>query len=192
MAVRLADYLDGGGHLFYLGGNGAFRTVEFAADGSAMTTGADPGHWCINAWSPDGPYPRTLLGVAYDQAADGNYPNRCGFVVDDADHRFFAGTGLARGDTFATTGRNGGGACGWEVDSSSGAFIGGPAAPGVKILAHGQLVTPAGYGGDIAYYEPGGGGFVLAIGSITVTGGLGSDAQLDAVVCNALNEAIKT
>ncbi|MGH3686084.1 MAG: N,N-dimethylformamidase beta subunit family domain-containing protein [Pseudonocardiaceae bacterium] len=190
MAVRLGAYLDGGGHLLYLGGNAAFRTVEFSADGSAMTTGADESHWCAEAWSPDGPFPRTLLGVAYDITADGNYPSRYGFIVDEAGHRFFTGTGLAKGEVFATAGRNGGGACGWEVDSASAAFVGGPAAPGVQLLAHGELVTAAGYGGDIAYYDTSGGGFVLAIGSITATGGLGRDTRLDTLVINALTEAI--
>ena len=190
MASRVAQYLDGGGHLLYLGGNGAFRTVEPSPDGSAMTTGADAGHWCAEAWSPDGPFPRTLLGVAYDVTADGYYPQRCGYVVDDASHRFYAGTGLVNGGVFAATGRNGGGACGWEVDCASAAFEGGPAAPDVSILAHGQLVTGAGYRGDITYYDTAGGGFVLAIGSITATGGLGADSRLDTFVANALNEAI--
>jgi hypothetical protein len=81
-------------------------------------------------------------------------------------------TGLANGDVFAATGRNGGGACGWEVDCDSGAFEGGALAAALQILAHGQLVTDAGYRGDLAYYDAAGGGFVLAIGSITVTGSL--------------------
>ena len=189
MAFRVEEFLDGGGHLLYLGGNGIFRNVEFLADGSAMTTGADAAHMCVEAWSPDGPFPRTLLGVAYDLSADSNYPNRCGYVVDDASHRFFAGTGLVNGDVFAIAGRNGGGACGWEVDCASAAFFGGSAAPQVAVLAHGQLMTGAGYGGDIAYYDTDGGGFVFAIGSITVTGGLGADARLDTLVKNALSEA---
>ena len=190
MAANVQQYLDSGGCLFYLGGNGAFRTVDYSADGSAMTTGADAAHWCAEAWQPAGPMPRTLLGVAYDIRADGNYPQRCGYIVDDASHRFMDGTGLANGDVFATSGRNGGGACGWEVDCASGAFEGGPPAAGLKILAHGQLVTGAGYRGDLAYYDAAGGGFVLAAGSITVTGSLSTDAALARLVKNALSEAV--
>ena len=190
MAAKVQQYLNSGGCLLYLGGNGAFRTVEYSADGSAMTTGADAPHWCAEAWQPTGPMPRTLLGVAYDVGADGNYPQRCGYIVDDASHRFMAGTGLANGDVFATSGRNGGGACGWEVDCASGDFEGGAPATGLKILAHGQLVTGAGYRGDLAYYDAAGGGFVLAVGSITVTGALPTDAALARLVKNALSEAV--
>jgi hypothetical protein len=189
MAQRVNEYLDGGGCMLYLGGNAAFRSVEYSNDASAMTTGADESHWCANAW-PQGPMPRSFLGVAYDVTADGNYPSRCGYVVADANHRFFAGTGVSNGDIFATTGRNGGGACGWEVDCASPAFVGGPSALGVKILGQGQLVTNAGYRGDIAYYDASGGGFALAIGSITVTGALDADDRLSRLVKNAINEAI--
>ena len=190
MAANVQRYLNGGGCLLYLGGNGAFRDVDYSADGSAMTTGADAPHWCANAWQPAGPLPRTLLGVAYDVTADGNYPQRCGYVVDDASHRFMAATGLAKGAVFGATGRNGGGACGWEADCASGDFVGGPPAAGLQILAHGQLVTGAGYRGDLAYYDAAGGGFVLAIGSITVTGALPVDAPLAALVKTALTEAV--
>ena len=190
MAQRVQQFVNGGGCLLYLGGNGAFRTVDFSADAKSMTTGADEAHWCANAWQPDGPMPRTLLGVAYDVTEDGNYPKRCGFVVDDAAHRFFAGTGLANGEVFAASGRNGGGGCGWEVDCASGVFEGGPPPAGLQILGHGQLVTGDGYRGDITYYDVGGGGFVLALGSITVTGALSTDAALSRFVSNAITEAI--
>jgi hypothetical protein len=76
------------------------------------------------------------------------------------------------------------------VDSASGAFAGGPAAKSVEILAHGEIVTAAGYGGDIVYNETPGGGFVFAIGSITVTGGLGYDQALDRLIHNVLDEAV--
>ena len=51
-------------------------------------------------------------------------------------------------------------------------------------------MTGAGYRGDLAYYDAGGGGFVLAIGSITVTGSLPTDAALARLVKNALSEAV--
>jgi hypothetical protein len=190
MARAVQDYLGRGGCMLYLGGNGAFRTVEYSDDATAMTTGADPDHWCAQAWKPEGPLPRSFLGVAYDVTADGNYPSRCGYVVDNAGHRFFAGTGLSNGDICATTGRNGGGACGWEVDCAAPEFVGGPSAPGVEVLGHGQLVTAAGYRGDISYYNTVGGGFVFAIGSITVTGALDADTRLATLVNNAISAAV--
>ncbi len=60
----------------------------------------------------------------------------------------------------------------------------------MHVLAHGELLTDSGYGGDITYYDGVGGGFVLAIGSISVTGGLGADTRLDTIVKNALDAAI--
>jgi hypothetical protein len=62
----------------------------------------------------------------------------------------------------------------------------------VQILAHGQLVTAAGYRGDITYYDTGHGGFVLAVGSITVTGALSTDtdADLSLFVKNAVSDCV--
>ncbi len=55
MAVRVSDYVDGGGHILYLGGNGVFRTVEYSDDALTMRTGAGAPFWSAEAWSPDGP-----------------------------------------------------------------------------------------------------------------------------------------
>jgi hypothetical protein len=190
MAQRLADYVSNGGKVLYWGGNGIFRQAIFAPDGRAMTTGNSPAWYCGNAWI-NGPKPRTLLGVAYDIGHDGLYPQRCGYVIDDPDHRFLAGTGLAAGSVIGTGGRNGGGACGWEADTALDFAEGnGPPPANLDILAHGQLVTDAGYRGNITYYESDGGGFVFAIGSITFGGSLRVDPALQTIARNALNACL--
>jgi hypothetical protein len=180
----------GGGKLLYLGGNGIFRQVRFDGDGRAMTTGSSAAWFCGNAW-PGGPKPRTLLGVAYDIGHDQLYPATCGYVVEQPDHPFLAGTGLAKDDVFGVQGRNGGGACGWEVDTAIDFGEGnGPAPAQTQILARGELVTPAGYTGHITYFDNDAGGFVFSIGSITLGGSLPVDAQVQRIVRNALDACL--
>ncbi len=190
MAQRLSDYLAGGGNLLYWGGNGIFRQVQFADDGSAMTTGIGPDWYCGNAW-PEGPKPRELLGVAYDIGQDLLYPRRCGYLVEDVTHPFFAGTSLVQGQTFGTAGRNGGGACGWEADTATDFHEGnGPAPADEQVLGRGELSTAAGYAGHMTYYRTPAGGFVFAIGSITFGGALVEDRALQQVARNALDACL--
>ncbi len=190
MAQQLADYVAGGGRLLYWGGNGIFRQVQFADGGRSMITGSSPAWFCGNAWA-DGPKPRELLGVAYDIAHDGLYPARCGYVIDDPGHPFLAGTGLKAGDVVGGQGRNGGGACGWEVDTAIDFGEGNGAAPaGEQILGHGQLVTADGYTGHMTYYDNEAGGFVFAIGSISFGGSLPEDAELQVIARNALDSCL--
>ena len=186
MAQRLSDYLAGGGRVLYWGGNGVFRQVNFAADGRSMTTGSSSAWYCGNAW-PGGPKTRELLGVAYDIGHDELYPQSCGYVVVQPGHPVFAGTGLNAGDVVGTQGRNGGGACGWEVDTATDFGEGNGAQPdGLQVLAHGQLTTAAGFTGNITYYANAAGGFAFSIGSITFGGSLVMDAQLQQIARNAL------
>jgi len=155
-----------------------------------MTTGSPSSWFCGNAW-PQGPKPRTLLGVAYDLGHDKLYPTRCGYVVERPDHAFFQGTGVARGQVIGVEGRNGGGACGWEVDTAIDFGEGnGPAPAGVQILARGERATPDGYTGHMTYYENEAGGFVFAIGSITFGGSLPMDATLQRIARNALDACL--
>jgi hypothetical protein len=190
MAQRLKDYVAAGGRVLYLGGNGIFRRVTFSADGSTMTTGSKPPDYTGNAWA-QGLDTRTLLGVAYDVPRDLNYPQRCGYVIDLPNHPFLAGTGLAQGAVIGTQGRNGGGACGWEVDCAIESADGNGAPPAnLQIIAHGQLTTPAGYTGHMTYYDNPAGGFVFSIGSITVGGSVPVDTALAKIVRNALDACL--
>ena len=190
MAQRLLDYVAGGGRLLYWGGNGIFRQVEFADDGRSMTTGSTPAWFCGNAWA-DGPKPRRLLGVAYEFAHDTLYPARCGYIVAQADHFLFAGTGLVNGDVIGRVGRNGGGACGWEVDCAIDFGEGnGSAPPDEQILGYGELVTAEGYTGHMTYYDNDAGGFVFAIGSISFGGSLPEDTNLQTIARNAINACL--
>ena len=147
----------------------------------------------------DPPRPeRALLGVAYRSDADRTYGP---FRVESTVHRFFAGTGLAPGDLIGETGVNGGGASGWEVDTS----IAGTARPGVVVKCSGdsdrgdppgnlQLlargVNEGGFGGDMTYYDTTSGGFVFAAGSISFGGSLVQDSHLQTIVRNVLDACL--
>jgi len=190
MAARLSDYVATGGRVLYLGGNGVFRKIEFAPDGRSMTAGSKPDWFAGNAWA-QGPKPRGLLGVAYEVAHDLLYPARCGYVITQPAHKFLAGTGLALGDVIGAQGRNGGGACGWEIDTAIDFGEGnGATRADLEIIGHGELATPDGYTGHMTYYENAEGGFMFAIGSITVGGSVPVDTRLQRIVRNALDACL--
>ncbi len=204
MMDRLAAYIQGGGHVLYLGGNGMFEEVSFDAAGTALVLlngnpGTDRAACYFRNLSPPRPE-RSLLGVAYRYD---NYMTFAPFRVVDAGHRFFAGTGLTNGALIGGAGLNGGGASGWEMDTS----IAGTAAPGgvvgaqsaaddrgappanLQLLARGTNVDGGhAYGADMTYYDAANGGWVFSAGSISFCGSLVQDAHLQAVMRNILNE----
>ena len=137
MYDHLEGYLDGGGNLLYMGGNAMYERVVYSADGKHLAF--FPEYWDGTRQARrfsyyrnlDPPRPeREVLGVAYRSDC---YPTYGGLQVLDAAHRFFAGTGASNGDTVGVSGINGGGASGWEMDTS----IPGLAADGVIVTCSG-------------------------------------------------------
>jgi N,N-dimethylformamidase beta subunit-like protein/tachylectin len=190
MAQKLKAYVDGGGRVLYLGGNGIFRNVTFAADGSSMTTGSAAPYYAANAWTTTIDT-RTLLGVGYDISKDqDHYNDRSPYVVDIPSHPFLAGTGLTAGALVGAQGRNGGGACGWEVDCATDSGDGnGPPPANLQVIAHGQIAY-SGYTGNMTYYDTAAGGFVFSVGSISFCGSVPVDTNLAKIVKNALNACL--
>ena len=135
MYDNLATYLNQGGSLLYLGGNGIYENGEYEPDQTAMTfrQGIEGGPRVTSLFRVLTPAmaERSLLGVATE---------RCGvegsaYRVESADHPLFAGvrvtdpvTGNRRqvvnGDLFGESGLNtgfgNGKASAWEVDTSAG------------------------------------------------------------------------
>lgn len=201
MLDNLEKYLEQGGNLLYLGGNGVFEKVEFNGEARSLTLlngdpdSARPLSFLRNLNPPRSE--RGILGVAF---RFDNYMTFAPYRVLESDHRFFAGTGLANGDLIGQTGINGGAASGWEMDTSqagnapdgatvsaTGADDRGSAPDNVQILARGD--NP-GYGADMTYYETSGGGFVFCAGSLSFGGSLVQDSHLQAVIRNILNECV--
>ncbi|WP_222262828.1 FG-GAP repeat domain-containing protein [Modestobacter marinus] len=209
MYDQLVSYLDAGGSLAYLGGNGVFETGEYDADRTAVVfrLGEEGGDREKALFRVLGRPERSLLGVATERCEVPGSP----YEVRAAEHPMFAGTGLSNGDTIGDVGLNrghsagkgNGKASGWEVDTSRGhgatgiptdCFLSRAVTPpsalpdGLVVLAEG---VPDGTapGADMTYYDHPGGGFVFAAGSLTFGGSLVVDPVLTRLMHNVLGQA---
>lgn len=121
MRDALEAYLASGGNLVYLGGNGLFERCVFE-DGNAslLFWGGDPSlgrdrNYFRNAEPPRPERPTLGVAFIYNNYLTVSPP--APFMVIDASHPLFAGTGLANGALIGASGRNGA-ASGWEIDVS--------------------------------------------------------------------------
>ena len=205
MHDNLGAYLDAGGSLAYLGGNGIFETGEFDNDQTEMVfrLGIEGGPREDALFRTRGRPERSLLGVATERCSVEGSP----FVVRAADHDLFSGTGVSNGEVFGdvglNTGSGNGKASAWEIDTSRGPGATGiptgclldPRAVAPSALPDGLVVLATGRpdggvpGAEITYYDHPGGGFVFAAGSITVGGSLVVDPVLSALMANVLSRA---
>ncbi len=202
---NLEAYIAGGGSVLYLGGNGLFEQVVLSPDGTTQTLfpggqypWRDPSYFRnIIPHRPE----RNILGVAYRYD---NYATWAPFQVLQASHHLFAGTGLSNGDLIGSSGINGGGASGWEMDTSIpgnqpdsvivscyGADDRGTPPGNIQLLARGTNTGSDGtFGADMTYYTTPAGGFVFTAGSISFGGSLVIDSALQQIVRNALQDAM--
>jgi len=213
MVDAMQAYLAAGGSLLYLGGNGMFERCIFNDDATALTffngsPAQDRAAAYLRNVQPERPE-RSILGVAfrfdYSWGGDPSTYVACPYQVVTADHPLFAGTGVVNGDLIGQTGRqgvNGGGASGWEMDTSNAgnhgddgfevaASVGndrGAPPANLQLLARGTNSET--HAADMTYYETGNGGFVFSVGSICFGGSLVQDVSLQTVVKNALNKAV--
>ncbi len=218
MYDNLAAYLDAGGSVLYLGGNGIYENGEYEPGQTEMSfrQGLEGGPRVTSLFrvlSPDRPE-RSLLGVATE---------RCGvqgsaYSIQAADHLLFAGvtvtdrfTGVQRpvmnGDLFGESGLNlgygNGKASAWEVDTCEG--VGANSVPifcatedspiqasvvpnGVVVLATGETDLD-GPGAQMVFYEHSGGGIVFSAGSLTFGGCLVVDPTIQQLMRNVLTSA---
>jgi N,N-dimethylformamidase len=171
-------------NLFYLGGNGLYESVSYARDlntmvmrrGDESLTRSDalfagPG---VNK-----PQAR-LLGIAFTGQ---NYNTHAPFQVQQADHRYFAGTGLKNGDLFGESGLLGA-ASGHEVDGRVAA-----SPQDLTVLARGtNKANNDTFAAEMVVFSAVGGGVVFSVGSLSFTGALSNDAAISTIVKNALRE----
>jgi hypothetical protein len=203
MRDALGAYIDDGGNVLYLAGNGVFELVRMSIDERTLdlfTGGSYPSREpsYFRNLTPQQPE-RNVLGVAY---LGNNWNTFAPFRVLDAAHHLFAGTGVANSGLIGIYGINGGGASGWEMDTS----IAGTAPDGTIVtgwLGNDRGIAPAnlellargtnpGYGADITYYQTPAGGFVFSAGSLSFGGSLVIDPVLQQLVRNVLAEAAGT
>jgi hypothetical protein len=174
MRQHIVDYLAGGGHLVYTGGNGICEKIGYSSTLRTMLTRSSTGARVF--FSQQGLPPSQVLGVNY--RSSGWFTFAPYKVVSD--HPVLAGTGLAVGDPFGATGYNGG-ASGWEMDG----FIGAAGeAPASAVIATGT--NPAG-GAEMVMFDTPSGGFVFSASSITFNGGLASSGAMSRLLVNVIN-----
>ena len=99
MYDRLVNYLDSGGSLLYLGGNGIFEIGAYTDDQTRMSVLAGCrirglGPRPLPPADADREPERTVLGVTTERCAVNGSP----YEVLLADHPMFAGTGMSNGD----------------------------------------------------------------------------------------------
>jgi N,N-dimethylformamidase len=194
MYVRVKRWVFGrGGRLMYLGGNGLNCEVLFESDGAMRClthvysiNGEMGGH---SMDRPEIEYEsrmdRTLeseanlLGVVC--TSEGIMTAAPYRVLDEA-HWAFERTGLRNGDLFGKKTlhrRVPGGASGHETDKRSASS---PA--NTQLLAKG--INPENGGAEIVYHEPGGGGAVFSVGSISWVPALLVDEHVSSITGNVL------
>ena len=218
MYDNLTTYLNAGGSLLYLGGNGIYENGEYEADQTGMIfrQGVEGGprvDALFRVLTPAMPE-RSLLGVATE---------RCGvegsaYSIEAADHPLFAGVTVTdpvtqverqvvNGDLFGDRGLNigfgNGKASAWEVDTRDG--VGASSIPlacatedsviqasslpdGIVVLATGES-DAGGAGAEMTFYEHSGGGIVFSVGSLTFGGSLVVDSTIQQLMRNVLTRA---
>lgn len=187
MMDHLDDFLNRGGNLLYLGGNGLYWKVTFDStntvmecrkDGTIHTQTGEKG----GLWQNLGRSQAKILGVRYSGAG---YNTWSYFTVKQASHWVFQGTGYNNGEIFGALGYNGGGASGWEMDKIDPEY----SPSNVVLLAKGG--NPDNSGAEMTYYDHPGGGFVFSASSISFGGTLirtdGKYMKLTKLVSNVLN-----
>jgi hypothetical protein len=192
MRDRLDDYLNGGGRLLYLGGNGLYERNEYSSDlRLVLFRQGDPARKDRWVFAKYGRPQRAVLGVA--DAGLSWQANVTGYRTRAPTHRFLRNTGLVHGAAFGESGLTGtkgdsqnGKACGWEMDTSKPDDGGGPAPANCIVLAE-ALGHPQ--AAQMVCYERSG-GFVFSVGSLTFGGSLVLDPILQQIVRNVLDECL--
>ncbi len=184
MLQRLKDYLQHGGRLLYLGGNGVYEVVDYDVAPNIMTVlgpyASNPRHRLFrnaNVGEPEA----AVLGVAYIANID---PVGAPYRVtgEGLAHRFLRGVHLDETRLVGAHGWNNA-ASGWEVDTPTS-----DSPADLQTLALGQNTAPQ--IAHMTYYDHPGGGWVFSVGSINFGGSLVLDCALQTIVRNALDDAL--
>lgn len=210
---KLDQFAENGGYLIYLGGNGVFEACDLSSCSTALdvfVAGGNPDRAKSYFRNLTPPMPeRELLGIAFrydiDWKADPVTHIAGAYVVDDSNHWAFDGLDVVDGSLIGEHGRNGGGACGWEMDTSDpGIHEGGVVtargnndrgAPPkhTKIIARGfQNSMTDNFGAHIAVLErPDKKGGIFSVGSICFCGSLIDDYQLQKMISNVIEKYLR-
>lgn len=188
MMNHLKQFLNNGGNLIYLGGNGLYwkvtfdsknRIMECRKDGSTHTHTGERG----GLWRELEDAEAKLLGIEYTEEG---YNTFAPYKIIKASHWIFKGTDLMNGDLIGKSGLNGVAASGWETDKIDKKY----SPSNIQLLAKGT--NPGEGGADMIYYDHPGGGFVFSVGSLSFVNSLIIDPTLTKIVNNALGSRVTT
>jgi hypothetical protein len=192
MYDRLESFLNQGGSLIYMAGNGLFERGTYTANQQGMiffegVEGTNDSLRGFSSFRYLGRHERSVLGVATSNCG----PPLGGYEVLLPDHFLFRNLGVQRGQIFGTAGA---GASGHEIDTMCDSFANmlpcGITTPpsgvppsslpsGIVRLARAPNQDCTGVGADMTYYRHPGGGFVFSAGSINFGHSLSQDLQTE-------------
>jgi hypothetical protein len=186
MFRKVKQWVEAGGRLMYLGGNGMNCEVTLEANGTMRCLSHDDtddkdGHESRmhRSYEPEA----GLAGVAF---TDPGVMTSAPYRVIDESHWVFEGTKLRKGDLFGEKSlheRVPGGASGHETDKIT------PSSPAnVELLAKGT--NPNDGGADLVHFESGAGA-VFSAGSITWVSALFPDAHVSRITRNVLERFLQ-
>ncbi|MBS7530686.1 twin-arginine translocation signal domain-containing protein [Hazenella sp. IB182353] len=180
MYNALEDFMNQGGNLLYLSGNGVYW--KSVVKDNQLEVRKAFGYHVLNderggLWNRIGRSEAGLLGVRYTPTGFNTFHP---YKVKQADHWIFDGTNLKNGDEIGKEGLNRGGASGHETDKRN-EF----SPKNLILLAKGT--NPEDGGAEMVYYDHPGGGGVFSVGSVTFGGSLVVDDKLSQMVKNVMN-----
>ena len=194
MYEKLKAWVQEGGKLLYLGGNGINCSVELHDD--AMTVfDMDLSEWLPHrAYTGEGALIPSRFGLRHENESNllgvlmsfAGMGSGAPYQVKSANHPIFAGTGLSDGDQFGfetLAVRCPGGASGHETDKMD-RFT----PIGTQLLAQG--LNGPGAGADLVTYSTPNGGLVISVGSINWVAGLPVDSTLSKITRNMFDIAL--
>jgi hypothetical protein len=190
MLDNLQTYLDKGGDLIYLGGNGLYEQVEFASAGKVMKVlqkaAASDLKYCRaeaartpTLWRTLGRPERNILGVDFSGIVPWKV-NDTPYQVKDATHPFLGGIG---DQEIGNAGLEGA-ASRWEMDVCQNP------PSNVTLLARGMNDPMYPYGAHmVCRQDPTKPNFVFSVGSLGFGSSLVLDGDLQQVLKNVLSQA---
>lgn len=186
MFERVQTWVQGGGRLMYLGGNGLNCEVELTSDNAMICRTEMPkeGDGFESRLHRRFASEASLLGVRFTEPG---IMTAAPYQVERANHWVFEGAGLQNGDTFGENSlheRIPGGASGHETDKRS------PHSPPETVLLARGL-NPDDGGAEMICYELEGGGAVFSVGSITYCACLLVDEATSLITKNVLTRFLR-
>lgn len=184
MYNNLIHFLNAGGRLMYLAGNGiywrvalAYDKIEVRKEGENHEYTDGRGGTFRSLGMPESRH----LGVQYTEAGIHTYAP---YVVYNSNHWIYNNTGVSNGQLIGQTCLNNGMASGWETDK-----ITADSPSNITVLGVGT--NPEGGGAYMIYYDKPNGSKVFSVGSITYTGSLSVDPVIHQITKNVLDNFLQ-